>query len=597
MGRQRSAAVVAGIAVIAAGAGWFAGSRISSPDEARSKAKAPTASLITAPVETRSLSSNIVLRGDLAFEESTPISLGSESGSTSVVTKSPPPVGSQLAEGDVLFEVSGRPLIILQGDLPVFRTLAVGVSGDDVVQLESALSRLGFDPGPIDSAFDGATQFAVSAMYRQLGYTTKEPTKELKDSFESAQSAANSARDALRVERKAVDDAAKPIKESERLSLQNAVVEADAALAQARKAVERGAAEGLVLVAAAEEEVNQAVSARDVAASKLAEAQAPGAIDPLTSAPYAASALAELASAVRAADAQIAAKRSGVVAARNSATDSGAEKAGAVAAAQRGLELATASRNEGLFPTPTGDAASGLAQSLRSVADAEQRLAEAAAAVGVTVPAGEIVFLKALPRRIDATYLKRGDTASGQVVDVSGADLNIKTSISPADRSLVSVGSEVQITEDNLDIKLKGVVSRVADQPGSNGAGESGGEKGSGGTGGSGATGGNGSATAERYEVVVTPGELPTDVNVADLQGVNFKLTIPVKSTEGAVLAVPVAALSATPDGGTRVEVLVSGRKTRFVTVKKGLAAQGYVEVSASARDALSAGDQVVVGK
>lgn len=601
MGRQRVAAVVVGVSILAAGGGWYAGTRITSPDEARTKTRAPTPSLITAPVEMRKLSSNLVLRGDLAFEESTPLSLTGGSGATgAVVTKSPPEVGTSLVEGQALTEVSGRPLIILQGDLPAFRTLGLGMTGDDILQLETALKRLGFKPGTVDSTFDAATQAAVTSLYRQRGYATKEPSREQREALSSAQSQANFARESLRTAQKAAKESAVGIKESERLGLENAVVDARAALAQAQVAVTRSTAEGATLTASAEAELKQTVGARDLAVAKLAEAQAPGAVDPATGAPYAPSALAKLRNAVVAANDQITAKQAGVATAKTAAADLAASRQAAAGAAQRTVDVAVAARVEGLAARATTDTANALAESQRNLTEAEKRLAEATSATGVTVPSGELVFLKALPRRIDATYLRRGDAATGKVVDVSGADLTITTSVSVADRSLVSVGTEVQVTEDSLDIKFKGLVTKVADQPGTTtgaktGAGNS--SNGSGSGAGAGGGAGSNSGSAERYAVVIAPGQLPADVDVSRLQGVNFKITIPVKSTAGEVLAVPVAALSATPDGGTRIEVAVTDTTTRFVRVRKGLAAQGYVEISAEGSDRLSPGDQVVVGK
>ena len=56
--------------------------------------------------------------------------------------------------GDVLVEVTGRPVIALTGPLPAYRDLVVGDIGPDVAQLEQALAAIGFDPGePDDDTF------------------------------------------------------------------------------------------------------------------------------------------------------------------------------------------------------------------------------------------------------------------------------------------------------------------------------------------------------------------------------------------------------------------------------------------------------------
>ncbi|HZI36861.1 MAG TPA: hypothetical protein VFF24_01045, partial [Acidimicrobiia bacterium] len=75
----------------------------------------------------------------------------------------------------------------------------------------------------------------------------------------------------------------------------------------------------------------------------------------------------------------------------------------------------------------------------------------------------------------------------------------------------------------------------------------------------------------------------------------NVRVTIPVSSTGGAVLAVPAAALSATADGSTIVQVEEDDGALRTVTVEPGLAAGGLVEVT-PVEGQLAEGDLVVVG-
>jgi hypothetical protein len=98
-----------------------------------------------------------------------------------------------------------------------------------------------------------------------------------------------------------------------------------------------------------------------------------------------------------------------------------------------------------------------------------------------------------------------------------------------------------------------------------------------------------------QYDVVVAPNAL-TASQLALLRDANVRVTIPVKSTGGKVLAVPVAALSSGADGGSRVEVLRNG-KTELVPVTVGLSADGYAQVTPVGDAGLSEGDQVVVGR
>jgi hypothetical protein len=75
------------------------------------------------------------------------------------------------------------------------------------------------------------------------------------------------------------------------------------------------------------------------------------------------------------------------------------------------------------------------------------------------------------------------------------------------------------------------------------------------------------------------------------------RVSIPVSSTGGAVLAVPLAALTAGPGGESRVEVMGDDDSTALVEVETGLAAGGYVEVTGAGGATLSEGDLVVIGQ
>jgi multidrug efflux pump subunit AcrA (membrane-fusion protein) len=72
------------------------------------------------------------------------------------------------------------------------------------------------------------------------------------------------------------------------------------------------------------------------------------------------------------------------------------------------------------------------------------------------------------------------------------------------------------------------------------------------------------------------------------------RLTIPIKSTEGAVTAVPVSAVSLTAGGTSRVQVENEGI-LKYIEVEPGLSADGYVEVS-PVKGTLAPGQLVVVG-
>jgi multidrug efflux pump subunit AcrA (membrane-fusion protein) len=78
------------------------------------------------------------------------------------------------------------------------------------------------------------------------------------------------------------------------------------------------------------------------------------------------------------------------------------------------------------------------------------------------------------------------------------------------------------------------------------------------------------------------------------LAGLSVRLTIPIETSKGAVTVVPTSALWLGADGTTRV-VVDRGGKLENVTVRPGLSAGGYLEVT-DPEARLNPGDLVVVG-
>lgn len=88
-----------------------------------------------------------------------------------ILTAQPAPTGSTLNTGSLIAELSGRPLFLLQGQLPAYRDLKPGDSGPDVRQLQRNLRDLKFFRGTIDGHYGPATSQAVAALYNRDGYT------------------------------------------------------------------------------------------------------------------------------------------------------------------------------------------------------------------------------------------------------------------------------------------------------------------------------------------------------------------------------------------------------------------------------------------
>ncbi len=157
--------------VLTAAGSWIAGSRIQSPAEVAARTAPPKPSPILVPVEERVLTSDIVTRGTARFGLPKPISMvpSTLKPDAGVITTLPVR-NTQLKEGDVMLTAAGRPVFILQGEVPAYRDLVPGIAGDDVRQLESGLSRLGFEPGPLDGIYDEQTSAAVSDWYASSGW-------------------------------------------------------------------------------------------------------------------------------------------------------------------------------------------------------------------------------------------------------------------------------------------------------------------------------------------------------------------------------------------------------------------------------------------
>jgi len=65
------------------------------------------------------------------------------------------------SEGDELYTVDLRPVILGNGALPMYRDISAGMEGRDVAQLQGMLSRLGYYTGETDGVMDWWTKRAV----------------------------------------------------------------------------------------------------------------------------------------------------------------------------------------------------------------------------------------------------------------------------------------------------------------------------------------------------------------------------------------------------------------------------------------------------
>jgi peptidoglycan hydrolase-like protein with peptidoglycan-binding domain len=125
----------------------------------------PTA---TATVVRRTLTAQANVNGTLGYTGSSTV-IGQGHGTVTAL----PSVGQVIRQGHVLYQVNGRPVVLLHGTTPAFRTLAEdrGMTGPDVRELNADLADLGYGDG-IDSSsdeFTWATKAAVERLQEHLG--------------------------------------------------------------------------------------------------------------------------------------------------------------------------------------------------------------------------------------------------------------------------------------------------------------------------------------------------------------------------------------------------------------------------------------------
>jgi hypothetical protein len=473
--------------------------------------------LITVAVERRVIVNEITTRGDAVYADAVNLEIDVAAiDGPPVVTGRVPVVGSTLKAGMVALEVAGRPVIVLPGEIPAYRTMRVGMSGPDVKQLKAGLAGLGIDPGRTSSpVFDAATARAVDRLYARVGYETPQDEKETAEQVRTAE---------------------------------DAVRQADLAVIAAKR---------------------------------------------------------ELRTAKAGATASDRAEQDGLVhaAERALATAVASGTRAQISDAKEALEVAKLRRKEALRPRDTQVEAATLAADRAAAASARRALADAKRAALTFLPVSEVAFLSQLPRRVDKVQAVRGRPLQGTAMSVSGATLAVRATLTGADAGRVKAGAKATVTlPDETDIgatitavdrATSGTDRAATDESNTD-------DDRAKDTDAGGGQDSPDSDTQDRANAGATVVSLAPNAKrdqLVTLAGRNVKVVIPVESTSGKVLAVPVAALTAGAGGQSRVEVPTgTDDRTRLVEVRTGLAAGGFVEVAAKEGD-LHEGDEVVVGR
>ncbi len=570
MNRRALLAVVVATAVLSASIAWVVGRRIESPAEAAAGAAAPEPSLITVPVESRELSSRVVVRGTVQSSEETAIDVSTAALGNPVVTGLPKSEGDQLDEGEVAIEITGRPVIVLEGTLPTYRSMAPSSDGPDVRQLEEALLRLGYDPGDVDGVYTAATASAVDDLYDSLGYRANEPTAEEEAAIEGAEDRVEQADKAVKAAQSG-GGADGGVPESVRLQQNQLVDQAQRQLDDAKAGNTPELTQAKEALAQANDALSTANGELDTAKKRLE--QATNGTHPDTGEPPTEPELEQLNQEVAGVQQVVDEAASVKKDAQTTFDQATSGQTQAIADAETDLAIAKASRTETFasYEQTDGDTSQGqptLAELREDLTEARDDLAEIRSVTGIGVPIEELVFVPTLPRKVSSVGVELGSTAAGSVMSLTGPSTVIDSVISTSDRKLISEGMEAVVEDDDLGVSVSATISFVAANPG------------------------GGDVPDDRYAMRLEPNEdLPEEAFFQSL-----RVTIPISSTTGEVLVVPLAAVSAGPDGTSRVEVQATDDATTLVDVTTGLAADGFVEVRAVG-GSLAEGDRVVVGR
>jgi hypothetical protein len=551
---QTTLVSILAFSVVAAVAGWLAGSRIESPADVAARTAPPTPSPILVPVEERVLSSDIVTRGTARFGLPQQLSIAPSGlkASAGLITTLPLR-NTQFEEGAVLLTASGRPVFVLQGQIPAYRDLIPGTSGTDVL---------------LDGAYDKQTSAAVAEWYRAGEWEPFGPTlaqltsiRTLESDWAEARKRELAAAKAAAVAGLAVDSARASAEHNNRV----AASELAARTADRSRLMTREGSDTPLAVESARARAKHANTAAeaDVAASIADRALI--VLDPRQPATARAAADAKLELA-RAAQKRI--RLEGELAIQ------AAERDAQLAAEQ--FELAEAAVQSARL---SGDMAIQAAVDAKEVADLDARLAadrfdrlradldRAKRKLGVQVPVDEIVFVPLLPVRVESVTALVGHAARGPVMSVTDNQLVIDSSLPLDSAPLVKPGMRVAIDEQALGIKATGAVTMVASTPGTRGV--------------------------DGFHIYF---EIRVDETPVRLEGFSLRLTIPIQSTEGAVTAVPLSAVSLAADGTSRVQVQSENDgELEYVVVEPGLSAHGFVEVT-PVDGTLKPGQLVVIG-
>ncbi len=126
---------------------------------------------VVAPVERRTLTDEITVRGEIRRDQLQRITANVDGQVSSVLVDD----GDTINAGDVLYAIDGRAAVAVDGEFSFFRRLDVGSDGPDVLQLETILSANGYEVGTVDQLFTEETRSGLRDWQITRGYGGASP--------------------------------------------------------------------------------------------------------------------------------------------------------------------------------------------------------------------------------------------------------------------------------------------------------------------------------------------------------------------------------------------------------------------------------------
>lgn len=150
---------------------WILASRTETTAEQAAKAAPPPVSIVEVAVgRGRIVVRQVVAcRAEATSGQQVSLAVTEGAADRAVVTGLPDSRGVVI-DGQVLIEISGRPVFAMIAPLPTYRDLMLGDEGPDVVQLQSLLTRFGYPGLETDGVLGVETARAVASFYTNRGY-------------------------------------------------------------------------------------------------------------------------------------------------------------------------------------------------------------------------------------------------------------------------------------------------------------------------------------------------------------------------------------------------------------------------------------------